>query len=98
MAQPKLHVSSCISFLQCHQQPPGNTCGFYTAYHMMIAMDFTNLQDHEAAQQERSTFIDLLLPLLSEYDNLQPSVFDAQSIVGNLKGLFKILQKQEDSL
>jgi len=65
---------------------------------MMIAMDFTNLQDPEAAQQERSTFIDLLLPLLSEYDNLQPSVFDAQSIVGNLKGLFKILQKQEDSL
>jgi hypothetical protein len=26
-----------------------------------------------------------LLPLLSEYENLQPSVLDAQSIVSNLK-------------
>jgi len=48
----------------------------------------------QAAQQERSTFIDSLLPLLSEYDNLQPSVFDAQSIVGNLKILFKHMQEQ----
>nr|CAB3476595.1 unnamed protein product [Digitaria exilis] len=39
----------------------------------------------QAAQQERSTFISSLLPLLSEYDNLQPPVLDAQSIVSNLK-------------
>ncbi|CAO2161827.1 unnamed protein product [Urochloa humidicola] len=48
----------------------------------------------QAAQQERSTFISSLLPLLSEYDNLQPSVLDAQSIVGNLKVLFKHMQEQ----
>jgi hypothetical protein len=39
----------------------------------------------QAAQQERSIFISSLLPLLSEYDDLQPSVPDAQSIVSNLK-------------
>ncbi|TKW12995.1 hypothetical protein SEVIR_5G071300v4 [Setaria viridis] len=48
----------------------------------------------QAAQQERSTFISSLLPLLSEYDNLQPSVLDAQSIVGNLKVLFRHMQEQ----
>ncbi|RLN21923.1 uncharacterized protein C2845_PM07G04180 [Panicum miliaceum] len=48
----------------------------------------------QAAQQERSTFISSLLPLLSEYDNLQPSVLDAQSIVGNVKVLFKHMQEQ----
>ncbi|CAL4977323.1 unnamed protein product [Urochloa decumbens] len=48
----------------------------------------------QAAQQERSTFISSLLPLLSEYDNLQPSVLDAQSIVGNLKVLFTHMQEQ----
>ncbi|EEC69789.1 hypothetical protein OsI_00076 [Oryza sativa Indica Group] len=39
----------------------------------------------QAAQQERTTFISSLLPLLSEYENLQPSVLDAQSIVSHLK-------------
>ncbi|VAH11977.1 unnamed protein product [Triticum turgidum subsp. durum] len=38
----------------------------------------------QAAHQERATFVSSLLPILSEY-NLQPSVHDAQSIVGNLK-------------
>uniref|UniRef100_A0A0D9UVV8 DUF7046 domain-containing protein n=1 Tax=Leersia perrieri TaxID=77586 RepID=A0A0D9UVV8_9ORYZ len=48
----------------------------------------------QAAHQERTTFISSLLPLLSEYENLQPSVLDAQSIVTNLKVLFKHLQEQ----
>ncbi|KAG0536963.1 hypothetical protein BDA96_03G107200 [Sorghum bicolor] len=48
----------------------------------------------QAAQQERSIFISSLLPLLSEYDDLQPSVLDAQSIVSNLKVLFKHLQER----
>ncbi|GJN37717.1 hypothetical protein PR202_gb26698 [Eleusine coracana subsp. coracana] len=48
----------------------------------------------QTAQQERSTFISSLLPLLSEYDSLHPSVPDAQSIVSNLKVLFKHLQEQ----
>ncbi|KAL6865180.1 hypothetical protein ACP4OV_016331 [Aristida adscensionis] len=47
----------------------------------------------QAAHQERSTFVQSLLPLLSEY-NLQPSVLDAQSIVSNLKVLFKHLQEK----
>ncbi|XP_072964498.1 uncharacterized protein [Typha angustifolia] len=47
----------------------------------------------QAAQQERSTFISSLLPLLSE-NGLQPSVLDAQSIVSNLKVLFKHLQER----
>ncbi|KAK3141023.1 hypothetical protein QOZ80_5AG0409040 [Eleusine coracana subsp. coracana] len=47
----------------------------------------------QAAHQERSTFVSSLLPLLSEY-NLQPSVLDAQSIVSNLKVLFKHLQEK----
>uniref|UniRef100_A0A0D9ZT04 Uncharacterized protein n=1 Tax=Oryza glumipatula TaxID=40148 RepID=A0A0D9ZT04_9ORYZ len=47
----------------------------------------------QAAHQERSTFVSSLLPLLTEY-NLQPSVLDAQSIVSNLKVLFKHLQEK----
>ncbi|XP_044963277.1 uncharacterized protein LOC123415192 isoform X1 [Hordeum vulgare subsp. vulgare] len=47
----------------------------------------------QAAHQERSTFVSSLLPILSEY-NLQPSVHDAQSIVGNLKVLFTHLQEK----
>ncbi|KAF6992700.1 hypothetical protein CFC21_009669 [Triticum aestivum] len=47
----------------------------------------------QAAHQERSTFVSSLLPILSEY-NLQPSVHDAQSIVGNLKVLFMHLQEK----
>ncbi|XP_039008212.1 uncharacterized protein LOC120136173 [Hibiscus syriacus] len=47
----------------------------------------------QAAQQERTTFISSLLPLLAEY-SLQPSVPDAQSIVSNVKVLFKHLQEK----
>ncbi|KAL5574556.1 hypothetical protein UlMin_016255 [Ulmus minor] len=48
------------------------------------------LQD---AQQERSTFVSSLLPLLAEY-SLQPPVPDAQSIVSNVKVLFRHLQEK----
>ncbi|KAF7813367.1 uncharacterized protein G2W53_034343 [Senna tora] len=48
------------------------------------------LQD---AQQERTTFVSSLLPLLAEY-SLQPPVLDAQSIVSNVKVLFKHLQEK----
>ncbi|XP_060672441.1 uncharacterized protein LOC107415802 isoform X3 [Ziziphus jujuba] len=48
------------------------------------------LQD---AQQERSTFVSSLLPLLAEH-SLQPPVADAQSIVSNVKFLFKNLQEK----
>ncbi|KAF8087580.1 hypothetical protein N665_0578s0032 [Sinapis alba] len=47
----------------------------------------------QATQQERSTFISYLLPLLSEY-SLQPQVSDAQSIISNVKVLFKHLQEK----
>ncbi|PPD72311.1 hypothetical protein GOBAR_DD30786 [Gossypium barbadense] len=47
----------------------------------------------QAAQQERTTFISSLLPLLTEY-SLQPPVPDAQSIVSNVKVLFKHLQEK----
>ncbi|KAJ4794244.1 transmembrane protein [Rhynchospora pubera] len=47
----------------------------------------------QAAQQERSTFVSSLLPLLSEY-SLQPSVLDAQSIVSSVKILFRHLQEK----
>ncbi|KAI3971417.1 hypothetical protein MKW92_029196 [Papaver armeniacum] len=47
----------------------------------------------QAAQQERSIFISSLLPLLEDY-SLQPPVLDAQSIVSNLKVLFKHLQEK----
>ncbi|KAJ4829645.1 hypothetical protein Tsubulata_035704 [Turnera subulata] len=46
-----------------------------------------------AAQQERSTFVSSLLPLLAEY-SLQPPVPDAQSIVSNVKVLFRHLQEK----
>ncbi|KAF5207965.1 transmembrane protein, partial [Thalictrum thalictroides] len=46
-----------------------------------------------AAQQEKSTFVSSLLPLLVEY-SLQPPVHDAQSIVSSLKILFKHLQEK----
>ncbi|KAI4378837.1 hypothetical protein MLD38_016263 [Melastoma candidum] len=47
----------------------------------------------QAAQQERLTFVSSLLPLLAEY-SLQPPVLDAQSIVSNVKVLFKHLQEK----
>ncbi|KAM3250610.1 putative protein isoform X1 [Capsicum chacoense] len=47
----------------------------------------------QAAQQERSTFVSSLLPLLAEY-SLQPPVSDAQSIVSNVKVLFRHLQEK----
>lgn len=47
----------------------------------------------QAAQQERTTFASSLLPLLAEY-SLQPPVLDAQSIVSNVKVLFKHLQEK----
>ncbi|KAK9735577.1 hypothetical protein RND81_04G214000 [Saponaria officinalis] len=47
----------------------------------------------QEAQQERTTFVSSLLPLLSEY-SLQPQVLDAQSIVSNIKVLFKHLQEK----
>ncbi|KAK6287204.1 hypothetical protein POUND7_013383 [Theobroma cacao] len=47
----------------------------------------------QAAQQERTTFVSSLLPLLAEY-SLHPPVPDAQSIVSNVKVLFKHLQEK----
>ncbi|XP_044467655.1 uncharacterized protein LOC123197417 isoform X2 [Mangifera indica] len=47
----------------------------------------------QAAQQERSTFVQSLVPLLAEY-SLQPPALDAQSIVSNVKVLFKHLQEK----
>ncbi|CAN1342740.1 hypothetical protein LINPERPRIM_LOCUS39554 [Linum perenne] len=46
-----------------------------------------------AAQQERSTFVSSLMPLLAEY-SLQPPVPDAQSIVSNVRVLFRHLQEK----
>lgn len=39
---------------------------------------------YQAAEQERSTFVSYLLPLLSEY-SLHPQLSDSQSIVSNVK-------------
>ncbi|XP_039038600.1 uncharacterized protein LOC120176197 isoform X2 [Hibiscus syriacus] len=47
----------------------------------------------QAVQQERTTFVSSLLPLLAEYSQ-QPPVPDAQSIVSNVKVLFKHLQEK----
>ncbi|XWS44618.1 hypothetical protein CRYUN_Cryun15aG0063400 [Craigia yunnanensis] len=47
----------------------------------------------QAAQQERTTFVSSLLPLMAEY-SMQPPVLDAQSIVSNVKVLFKHLQEK----
>ncbi|XP_039066630.1 uncharacterized protein LOC120212361 [Hibiscus syriacus] len=47
----------------------------------------------QAAQQERTTFVSSLLPLLAEYSQ-RPTVPDAQSIVSNVKVLFKHLQEK----
>ncbi|KAG4395398.1 hypothetical protein GLYMA_20G215200v4 [Glycine max] len=52
-----------------------------------------NIRLTYALQQERSTFVSSLLPLLAEY-SLQPPVPDAQSIVSNVKVLFKHLQEK----
>lgn len=41
----------------------------------------------QAAQQERSTFVTSLMPLLAEY-SLQPADADAQSIVSNVKVIY----------
>ncbi|KAH0907688.1 hypothetical protein HID58_039515 [Brassica napus] len=44
----------------------------------------------QAAEQERSTFVSYLLPLLSEY-SLHPQISDSQSIVSNVKVSSKFL-------
>ncbi|KAL8130643.1 hypothetical protein V2J09_019798 [Rumex salicifolius] len=49
-----------------------------------------SLQD---AQQERTTFVSSLLPLLADY-SLQPPVPDAQSIISYVKVLFKHLHEK----
>ncbi|CAI0405306.1 unnamed protein product [Linum tenue] len=46
-----------------------------------------------AAQQERSTFVTSLMPLLADY-SLQPPVPDAQSIISNVRVLFRHLQEK----
>ena len=35
-------LSNCC---QCHQQSAGNTCGFYTAYHMLEAIEILGLDN-----------------------------------------------------
>ncbi|XP_017247370.1 uncharacterized protein LOC108218777 isoform X2 [Daucus carota subsp. sativus] len=47
----------------------------------------------QEAQQERSTFISLLMPILAEH-GFQPQVADAQSIVSSVKVLFKHFQEK----
>ncbi|CAI9115561.1 OLC1v1016487C1 [Oldenlandia corymbosa var. corymbosa] len=47
----------------------------------------------QAAQQERSTFISSLMPLLAEYA-FQPHVADAQTIVSHVKVLFRHMQEK----
>ncbi|KAK3030331.1 hypothetical protein RJ639_038964 [Escallonia herrerae] len=47
----------------------------------------------QEAQEDRSTFVSSLMPILAEY-SLQPPVADAQSIVSHLKVLFKHLQEK----
>ena len=32
-----------IYFLQCHQQPPDNACGFYVVHHMVKAMELLSM-------------------------------------------------------
>lgn len=44
----------------------------------------TRIWFYQEAQQERTTFVSSLLPLLAEY-SLQPPVPDAQSIISNVK-------------
>ncbi|WVZ94530.1 hypothetical protein U9M48_040411 [Paspalum notatum var. saurae] len=41
----QLHDNNLI--LQCHQQPPGNSCGFYAIHHLRIVMKKTNLEKSE---------------------------------------------------
>ncbi|XP_042418052.1 uncharacterized protein LOC122006565 isoform X1 [Zingiber officinale] len=47
----------------------------------------------QAAHSEKSTFVSSLVPMLSEH-GLQPSVVDAQTIVSNLKVLFRHMQER----
>ena len=32
-----------LFFLQCHQQPAGNACGFYVIHHMVKAMELQSM-------------------------------------------------------
>ncbi|KAI5671868.1 hypothetical protein M9H77_12232 [Catharanthus roseus] len=47
----------------------------------------------QSAQQERSTFISALMPLLAEY-SFEPTVADAQSVASNVKVLFRHMQEK----
>jgi hypothetical protein len=86
MMYPVLCVYSVISFLLIRVYLIFVL--FYKEVKMILKFSYVTVQ---AAQQERSTFISSLLPLLSEYDNFQRSVLDARSIVSNLKVCFVFL-------
>ena len=62
-------LSNCC---QCHQQSAGNTCGFYTAYHMLEAMEILGM-DNSLVQINLSLWF-FVLHLVSAYSNqLYPS-------------------------
>ncbi|RLM74448.1 hypothetical protein C2845_PM15G05790 [Panicum miliaceum] len=50
----------------CHQQPAGNTCGFYTADHMMEALRILEVDDPQDFEVSTSRFADDVLSSIRE--------------------------------
>ncbi|CAN8241631.1 unnamed protein product [Cochlearia groenlandica] len=86
-ASYKVYVSVTITF----GQPADNESTDLSCSRDAIVLTL-RLFIMRATEQEKCTFVSYLLPLLSEY-SLQPQVPDAQSIVSNVKVLFKHLQE-----
>jgi len=75
-----------VSISIFNESPWTVTCTVYHVFQNQF-LSFCIFLSCQDAQQERSTFVSSLLPLLAEY-SLQPPVADAQSIVSNVKVSF----------
>ncbi|CAM8985278.1 unnamed protein product [Rhodiola kirilowii] len=82
-----------LAFDQQHQDIVEATSKAITYRQDIIEENIRLTYALQSAQEEKSTFVASILPLLVEY-SLQPSVPDAQSIVSNLKVLFKHLTEK----
>ncbi|CAM8950296.1 unnamed protein product [Rhodiola kirilowii] len=82
-----------LAFDQQHQDIVEATSKAITYRQDIIEENIRLTYALQSAQEEKSTFVASILPLLVEY-SLQPSVPDSQSIVSNLKVLFKHLTEK----
>ncbi|CAN6275188.1 unnamed protein product, partial [Urochloa humidicola] len=61
-----------VTKFQCHQQPPGNACGFYVVFHLMKAMELLS-KDADPEEFEVMTTPSALMCCMAFARTLPPS-------------------------